>query len=79
MKKLTLGIAICKSRWFMEYYNKNVEIIIYSDGTQFYYKSGLLHRKNGPAIIFSDGSKRFYKNGSMIDGEIIINSNGNGT
>jgi len=38
--------------------------IIYSDGTQHWYKNGLRHRDNDlPAIIYADGNQYWYKEG----------------
>jgi len=37
--------------------------IIWSGGTKYWYKDGLLHRDNNlPALIFSDGDCGYYKN-----------------
>lgn len=38
-------------------------IVESSDGSQFWYRNGRLHRENGPAIQWSDGTKMWYQNG----------------
>jgi hypothetical protein len=50
-----------------------------SDGTQFWYKDGNLHREDGPAIIYPFGSQRWYINGNIHreDGPAYISPNGN--
>jgi hypothetical protein len=39
--------------------------IIHSDGAQFWYKNGKLHRDNGPAVIYANGTLRWYFNGEL--------------
>jgi hypothetical protein len=51
----------------------------YSDGSQYWYLSGDLHREDGPAVIFPDGSQAWFLNGKYHreDGPAVIYSNGN--
>jgi hypothetical protein len=40
--------------------------IIYSNGTQLWYKNGKRHRDNDmPAVIYSNGTQEWYKNGKL--------------
>jgi len=36
-----------------------------TNGSKYYYKNNLLHRKDGPAIEFANGSKEWYQNGLL--------------
>jgi len=40
--------------------------VTYKNGTQCWYRYGLLHRKNGPAVILPIGICLFYNNGELI-------------
>jgi hypothetical protein len=37
--------------------------VIYTDGTQYWYKNGHPHRENGPAIMCANGDQYWYVNG----------------
>ena len=44
--------------------SEGIELKIYQDVTQEWYKDGKLHRDNDqPAIIYADGTKFWYKEG----------------
>ena len=44
---------------------KKIELKIYSDGSQYWYLNGQLHREDGPAEIYSDGYQRWWVNGEL--------------
>jgi hypothetical protein len=52
--------------------------IIWSDGTEIYYKRGKKHRENGPAAIFLDGHEEWYFEGKFhrIGGPALTTSDG---
>jgi len=52
--------------------------IIDKDGTERWYKDGLLHREDGPAVIFKDGTEYWYKAGQRHreGGPAILDRNG---
>lgn len=39
--------------------------IVLSDGTQYWYSEGLLHRDGGPAVIKADGTSIWYQYGTV--------------
>ncbi len=47
------------------------------DGTEMWYKDGLLHREDGPALIYDHGTMKWYRNGFLHreDGPAIIWNN----
>ena len=46
--------------------NKSGEyVVIYPNGTKFWYKDGLRHRENGPAIIYYNNHKEWYRDGKL--------------
>lgn len=51
---------------------------ISTDGVQYWYANGFLHREDGPAVIYPDGHKKWYKNGRLHceDGPAVIHPNG---
>jgi hypothetical protein len=38
---------------------------VLSDGTQQWYRAGLLHRDDGPALVFSHGPQEWYRDGLL--------------
>jgi len=58
--------------------NKGYELLIYPNGTKYWYKDGKLHRTSGPAIIHLDGTKYWYKDGKLhcTSGPAFISSDG---
>ena len=53
---------------------------INTEGSQFWYLRGELHRDNGPAIIRADGSRYWYQHGKIHhdnDQPAIVFANGN--
>ena len=52
--------------------------MIFSDGSQYWYKNGYLHREDGPAEIYPDGTQEWYINGERHreDGPAVISTNG---
>ena len=44
----------------------NYIVEVDSNGTQFWFNNGKLHREDGPAIIFPDGTQFWYINGNPI-------------
>jgi len=58
--------------------NKGYELLIYPDGSKYWYKDGKLHRTSGPAYIGSNGSKSWYKDGKLhsTSGPAFISSDG---
>ena len=57
---------------------KNGKHISDIDGSEMWYKNGLLHREEGPAVIYSDGIKEWRKEGELHreEGPAIINWDG---
>jgi hypothetical protein len=57
---------------------EEVKIIKYSNGTQYWYLNGKLHREDGPAAIYVEGSQLWYLNGKLHreDGPAIIDADG---
>ncbi len=52
--------------------------VIYTDGSQRWYKNGKIHREDGPAKIYSNGAQVWYKNGELHrkDGPAIFYDDG---
>jgi len=42
------------------------------DGTEYWYKEGLLHREDGPAIELPDGSEAFYLKGLRCPYDVLV-------
>lgn len=36
-----------------------------SDGTEYWFQNGKVHREDGPAIIWADGAEVWYMNGKL--------------
>jgi len=53
-------------------------VLVYDDGSKYWFLNGKYHREDGPAIEYSDGSKAWYLNGKRhrVDGPAIEGTNG---
>ena len=47
---------------------KTYEVIVYNDGSKFWYLNGKRHREDGPAVEYADGDKFWYLNGTKYTG-----------
>jgi hypothetical protein len=57
-------------------------LFVSTDGTQFWYKDGNIHREDGPAVIYPDGDKRWWfvsneYQAIMFDSKLVLVSLGN--
>jgi hypothetical protein len=48
------------------YHREDGPAVIYSSGSQWWYKNNERHREDGPAIISQNGSQCWYKNDKLI-------------
>ena len=56
-------------RWYNKrnhYHRTDGPTVIYTDGTEFWYKNGLKHRTDGPAVIWKSGREEWFINGKKI-------------
>ena len=55
-----------------------IDIVTYSDGSQFWSINGIPHRADGPAAIYPDGYQAWYLNGRRhrADGPAVIRPDG---
>ncbi len=52
--------------------------VFYTNGSEFWYNNGIIHRDDGPAVIRPDGHQAWYQNGKRHreDGPAVTYSNG---
>ena len=46
--------------------------VVFKDGTELWYKHGLIHRLNGCARIDRDGEKYYFIDGNIVDPENFL-------
>jgi hypothetical protein len=48
---------------------KKYNVEVYTDGSEFWYYNGLMHRENGPAVTEETGDKYWYLEGKCMTKE----------
>ncbi len=53
-------------------------VVVYNNGTKFWFQNGKLHRLDGPAVEYANGDKLWYQNNKRhrLDGPAIEYADG---